>query len=154
MKKTLFDRIEEAVKATGAEARQTGITAGLYYDGTQHGEIISAVYITISKYTAGHYNSSAASIATAARKAAGRFKGVTVKEIDHQSYYIYIVTTTADREKADALQAKAEIFLEAFHQERHRQRITGEPDDANKAIKAGHDALKTSGYRAAEDTAA
>jgi hypothetical protein len=154
MKKTLFDRIEEAVKATGAEARQTGISAGLYYDGTQHGEIIESVYISVSKYTARHYDGDASKTAAAARKAAGRFKGVTVKEISHPSYYIYIVTTTDDRERADALQAKAEIFLKAFHQERHRQRITGEPDDANKAIKAGHDALKTAGYRAAEDTAA
>lgn len=154
MKKTLLDRIEEAVKATGAEARKTAISAGLYYDGTQHGEIISAVYITISKYTAGHYNGDATRTAEAARKAAGRFKGISIREVDHQSFYIYIVTTKADSERADALQAKAEIFLKAFHQERHRQRITGEPDDANKAIKAGHDALKTAGYRAAEDTAA
>lgn len=142
MKKTLFDRIEEAVKATGAEARQTTITAGLYYDGTQHGEIISAVYITISKYTAGHYNSSAASIATAARKAAGRFKGISIREVDHQSFYIYIVTTKADRERADKLQKEASEFLEAYHQEIHRQRITGEPDDISKAIRAGHDAIE------------
>lgn len=150
----LFNRIATAAKAAGAEARQTGIAAGLYYDGVQHGALIEAVYISVSKYTAGHYNSNAASIATSARKAAGRFKGISIREVDHQSFYIYIVTTTADRDRADALQAKADIFLEAFHQERHRQRITGEPDDANKAIKAGHDALKTAGYRAAEDTAA
>lgn len=142
MKKTLFDRIEEAVKATGAEARQTAISAGLYYDGTQHGELIEAVYISVDRYSAGHYNSSAAKVAQEARKAAGRFKGISIREVDHQSFYIYIVTTKADRERADALQAKADIFLEAFHQERHRQRITGEPDDINKAIRAGHDAIK------------
>ena len=142
MKKTLFDRIEEAVKATGAEARQTGITAGLYYDGTQHGEIISAVYITISKYTAGHYNGDATRTAEAARKAAGRFKGIAIKEVEHQSFYIYIVTTAADRKRADALQEEANAFLEAYHNEIHRQRITGEPDDINKAIRAGHDAIK------------
>lgn len=154
MKKTLFDRIEEAAKATGAEARQTTIAAGLYYDGVQHGALIEAVYISVDRYSAGHYNSNAAKVAQEARKAAGRFKGISIREVDHQSFYIYIVTTKADSERADALQAKAEIFLKAFHQERHRQRITGEPDDANKAIKAGHDALKTAGYRAAEDTAA
>lgn len=149
MKKTLFDRIEEAVKATGAEVRQTAISAGLYYDGTQHGELIEAVYISISRY-----NTNAAKVAREARKAAGRFKDVTIKQIDHQSHYIYIVTTTADREKADALQKKADIFLEAFHQERHRQNISGETDNTDKAVKAGHDALTEAGYRASEDTAA
>ena len=142
MKKTLFDRIEEAVKATGAEARQTGITAGFYYDGTQHGEIIEAVYISISKYTAGHYNGDATRTAEAARKAAGRFKDVSIKEVGHQSYYIYIVTTAADRKRADALQEEANAFLEAYHNEIHRQRITGEQDDVNKAIEAGHEAIK------------
>lgn len=142
MKKTLFDRIEEAVKATGAEARKTAISAGLYYDGTQHGEIIEAVYISISKYTAGHYNGDATRTAEAARKAAGRFKGISIREVDHQSFYIYIVTTKADRERADKLQKEASEFLEAYHQEVHRQRITGEPDDINKAIRVGHDAIK------------
>ena len=142
MKKTLFDRIEEAVKATGAEARQTGIAAGLYYDGTQHGEIIEAVYISVDRYSAGHYNSNAAKVAQEARKAAGRFKGISIREVDHQSFYIYIVTTAADRKRADKLQKEANEFLEAYHKEIHRQRITGEPDDINKAIRAGHDAIK------------
>ena len=145
-KETLFARIIEAVKATGAEARQTATGAGLYHDGTQHGEIIDLVFISVSRYTAGHYNSDAARIAKEARKAAGRFKGVTIKEVQHQSYYIYQVYTTPDAERAEKLTAKAAIFLEAFHQEDHRQAITGEQRDAQKAIKAGQDALKAAGY--------
>lgn len=138
----LYDKIIEAVKATGAEAKKTGISAGLYYDGTQHGEIIDAVYITISRYTAGHYNGDAARIAGAARKAAGRFKGVSIKEVDHPGFYIYIVTTTTDRERADKLQREADAFLDAYHEEIHRQRVTGEPENIDKAHKAGNDAIK------------
>lgn len=144
-KETLFARIIEAVKATGAEARQTATGAGLYHDGKQHGEIIDIVFISVSRYTAGHYNGDAERIAKEARKAAGRFRGVTIKEVQHQSYYIYQVYTTPDAERAEKLTAKAAIFLEAFHQEHHRQAVEGEENDTQKAIEAGHNALKAAG---------
>lgn len=147
-KETLFARIIEAVKATGAEARQTATGAGLYHDGEQHGEIIDIVFISVSRYTAGHYNGDAARIAKEARKAAGRFRGVTIKEVQHQSYYIYQVYTTPDAERAESLKKEADIFLEAFHQERHRQHINGETDNQQKAIEAGHNAIKAAGYTA------
>lgn len=144
-KETLFARIIEAVKATGAEARQTATGAGLYHDGKQHGEIIAIVFVSVSRYTAGHYNSDAARIAKEARKAAGRFKGVTIKEVQHPSYYIYQVYTTPDAERAESLKKEADIFLEAFHQEHHRQAVEGEENDTQKAIEAGHNALKAAG---------
>jgi len=127
-KETLFTRIIEAVKATGAEARQTATGAGLYHDGEQHGEIIDFVFISVSRYTAGHYNSDAARIAKEARKAAGRFRGVTIKEVQHQSYYIYQVYTTPDAERAEALTAKAAImYREAEHE--HNQEGRSQPDE-------------------------
>lgn len=141
-KEKLYQRIIEAATAAGAEARQTQTAAGtLYFDGEQHGEVYDIVFISVSRYSFGHYNGDAATIAKEARKAAGRFKGVTIKEIEHPGFYVYEVFTAEDAERAEKLRAEANIFLEAFHEERHRQRVAGEPDDAQKAAKAGRDAI-------------
>ena len=152
-KETLFIRIIEAVKATGAEARMTVISAGLYYDGTQHGELIDCIFVSVDKYNAGRYNGDAARIAAEARKAAGRFKGVSIKEESHPSFYIYIITTSEDRARADALNAEAHIYLEAFWNEEHRQHISGETANHGKAIEAGHAALIAAGYTITAATA-
>ncbi len=145
--KDLFIRIIEAVTATGAEAHETATGAGtLYYDGTQHGEIFPIVFISIDRYKHGR---DAARIAKEARKAAGRFNGVTVKEVEHPHFYIYQVFNKADAERAESLKKEAHIFLEAFHQERHRQHINGETDNQQKAIEAARAALKAAGIIAA-----
>lgn len=146
-KETLFCRITEAVKATGAEARKSVISAGLYFDGVQHGELIDCIFISVSKYTGGHYNGSAANVAAAARKAAGKYKGIAIKEEPHPGFYIYIITTKEDRARADALNAESAVYLEAFWNEEHRQHITGEEPNHDKAIDAGHAALIAAGYK-------
>lgn len=145
-KKNLFDKVIKAATAAGANARITAIGAGLYHDGKQHGEIIDIVFVSIDRYKYGHYNGNSTRIAQEARKAISRVKGTTIKEVSHPGFYIYQVYTTADAERAEALQKEANIFLEAFHQEHHRQNAAGEKLDTDKAIASGHEALKAAGY--------
>lgn len=141
-----LEAIAPAIAATGAEARITAISAGLYYDGTQHGAMIDCIFVSVDKYSASGYNRNAARIAAEARKAAGKFKGISIKEESHPGFYIYIITTSEDRARADALNAEAHIYLEAFWNEEHRQHITGEEPNHDKAIEAGHAALIAAGY--------
>ena len=141
-----FEKIIEAVKATGAEAKKTAISAGCYFDGTQHGEIFDIVMISVDRYDPRFHGCDTVRVARDARKAAARFKDVTVKEVNHNSFYIYHVFNAEDLKRAETLQKEAEVFLEAFYVERHRQHINGEPDNADKAIKAGHKALSEAGY--------
>lgn len=143
----LFNRIAAAAKAAGAEARQTATAAGMYHDGTQHGRIYNIIRVSVDKYSGGHYNSNAATIAAAARRAIGRYKGVTIKEENHPAFYIYDVAITADARRAEELDQEAQTFLAAYWEEVHRQHVNGEPDDhGKKAIEAGHAALIEAGY--------
>lgn len=143
----LFNRIAAAAKAAGAEARQTATAAGMYHDGTQHGRIYNIIRVSVDMFSGGHYNGNAATIAAAARRAIGRFKGVTIREIYHQSFYIYEVAITADARRAEELNQEARTFLEAYWKEEHRRHVNGEPDDHGKsAIEAGHAALTAAGY--------
>ena len=140
---TKFEKIIKAVQETGADARETATAAGLYFDGTQHGELIPIIRVTIDKYNhSGRYDSTASHTAREARKAAGKFKGISIREQSHNSYYIYDIMTEEDRERAESLQKKADLFLNAFWKELHRQNIAGEDQDSDKAIKAGHKAIK------------
>ena len=138
-----LNRIMEAIKATGAEARETAYSAGLYYDGTQHGELIPCIFVSVSIW---EHGAAAAGIDKQILKSIKRYKGIVARPIHSHGFYSYFVMGTEDSGKADYLQAKADVFLEAFHQERHRQRIAGEEDNAEKAIQAGHNALLNAGY--------
>lgn len=156
MKKTstLFERIIAAAAEKGADARQTTTAAGtLYHDGTQHGKLFDIVLISVDKYNGRHYNHDAQGIAYKAARAAARFKGITIKEIDHPGYYIFQVFRTADAEEAERLKEEAKIFLNAFWEEVHRQHVNSEPDNQSKAIEAGHAALTAAGIIAASEEA-
>lgn len=140
---TKFEKIIKAVQETGADARETVTAAGLYFDGIQHGELIPIIRIVIDKYNhSGRYDSTASQTAREARKAAGKFKGISIREQSHNSYYIYDIMTEEDREKSESLQKKADLFLNAFWQEIHRQNIEQEEHDQTKAVKAGQEAIE------------
>ena len=140
---TKFEKILKAIQETGADARETATAAGLYFDGIQHGELIPIIRVTIDKYNnAGRYDSTASQTAREARKAAGKFKGVSIREQSHNSYYIFDIMTEEDRERAANLQKKADLFLNAFWGEIHRQNIAGENQNQEKAVKAGHKAIE------------
>ena len=140
---TKFEKIIKAVQETGADARETATAAGLYFDGIQHGELIPIIRVTIDKYNhSGRYDSTASQTARKARKAAGKFKGISIREQSHNSYYIFDVMTEEDRERAENLQKKADLFLDAFWQEIHRQSVEQEDRNQEKAVKAGHKAIE------------
>ena len=144
MKANTFEKIIQAAKCAGADAIQTvGSMGTLYHDGAQHGKLFDVVRITVDKYQHGQ---AAAQIARNAAKAAARFKGVTVKEDMHPHFYIYNVMLTEDIQKAESMRQEAQTFLNAFHQERHRQHMAGEEYNTNKAIAAGHMALINAGH--------
>ena len=148
----LFNRIAAAAKAAGAEARQTATAAGMYHDGTQHGRIYNIIRVCVDQYSGGHYNGNAATIAAAARRAIGRYKGVTIREVYHQSFYIYEVAITEDARRAEELDQEARTFLAAYWEEVHRQHVNKEADDhGKKAIEAGRAALTAAGYTASQE---
>ena len=135
-------KIIEAAKAAGADAKVVIMGAGGYFDGTPHGITFEAVQITVDRWTDRN------SIATenAVEKALKRFRGTCTARSWSHVYTVYTVCKVADHEAAEAAERESRIFLDAFWEEIHRQKEAGEKDDADKAITAGRAALDAAGY--------
>lgn len=141
--KATFEKITEAAKAAGANCRESITSLGTtFFDGIQHGEMFNILFVTVDKWTAAGYDTSASAKAKKAKKITKRFKNVTIIEDYHPHFYIFFVVFKSDLERSEPMKAKATAFKEAFHQERHRQNIEGEEDSAQKAIEAGHKAIE------------
>lgn len=131
-------KIIEAIKATGAEARESVYSAGLYYDGQQHGELIPCVFVSIERYAFGRYN--ADRIIKDAKKVIKHHRDVIYLDESHSGHEIYIIMSKEDAERIPILRNEAETFLNAFWEELHREY------NQEKAIEAGHTALIAARY--------
>lgn len=139
----MFERIAKAIKAHGIPAHKTVISAGLYYDGTQHGELFEAVLISIDK-TETDYNRRP--IERAIRQAIRNRDGITYRPQEcNPHYYTYWIARTADFERADQLNRISRAYLEGFWQAIHDHGDAARANNAALAIEAGHAAMQAAG---------
>lgn len=142
----MFERIAQKIKKQGIPANKTVMSAGLYYDGTQHGELIPCVHVVVDKAEI-DYNPRP--IEKAIRQALRNLDGVTFKRQEiNPYYYTYWVARSADFERADRLNRISRVYLEGFWQAIHDHGDAARANNAAMAIEAGHAAIKAAGMEA------
>ena len=142
----MFDRIAQKVTKLGIPAHKTVITAGVYYDGTQHGEMFDAVLISIDKTETDY---SRRPIEKAIRQALRNINGITYRPQDCNPYYFtYWIARAADFDRADSLNRVSRAYLEGFWQAIHDHGDAARANNAALAIEAGHAAMQAAGINA------
>ena len=142
----MFERIATKIRKQGIPAHKTVITAGLYYDGTQHGEMFDAVLISVDKTET---NYSRRPIEKAIRQALRNLDGITYRSQDcNPYYYTYWIARAADFDRADSLNRVSRAYLEGFWQAIHDHGDEARANNAAMAIEAGHAAMQAAGITA------
>lgn len=134
-----FDRLITDLRTAGAEVHETTLTAGMYYDGTQHGILYPGILARIEPHFIGWEE--AAARKRAVSDVLKKYRTIHAEQIAGAPYIAYAITTKADRARAEAAAAEATIFLEAFHRHRHEALKAG-ADDPSGAVKAGQAAIE------------
>lgn len=142
----MFERIAQSIRKQGIPAHKTILTAGLYYDGTQHGELFDAVLISIDKTETDY---SRRPIEKAIRQAICNHDGITFRPQEcNPYYYTYWIARTADFNRADQLNSISRAYLEGFWQAIHDHGDAARANNAALAIEAGHAAIQVAGISA------
>lgn len=140
----MFERIAGKINKAGFEAFESCISAGMYYDGTQHGELFPCVHVSVDVHEV-DYNSRP--IEKAIKNAIRNLDGVTVRPINNNPYYYsYYIARRADFDRADMLNKKSHAFLEGFWQAIHEHGDTARANNAALAIQAGRAAMQAAGF--------
>lgn len=140
----MFDRIVSNIKKAGFNAFTTVLSAGLYYDGEQHGELIPCVHVSIDVREA-DYNRRP--IEKAIKNAIRNLPGFTVRPINNNPYYYsYYIARRADFDRADILNKKSRAFLDGFWQAIHEHGDAARANNAALAIQAGRIAIQAAGF--------
>ena len=136
----MFERIAQSIRKQGIPAHKTVLTAGLYYDGTQHGELFDAVLISIDKTETDY---SRRPIEKAIRQAICNRDGITFRPQEcNPYYYTYWIA------RADHLNRISRAYLEGFWQAIHDHGDAARANNAALAIEAGHAAIQAAGISA------
>lgn len=139
----MFDRIAGKIKKAGFDAFESVISAGLYFDGTQHGELFPCVHVSVDVRDV-DYNRRP--IEKAIKAATRNLDDVTVRTINNNPYYYsYYIARRADFERADKLNAISRVYLEGFWQAIHDHGDAARANNAALAIDAGHAAMVAAG---------
>ena len=138
---TKLQKIMDRLKTIeGTEAKRTTYGA-TYHDGTEHTETAPAVFIS-----ADYIRNPAAYRQAVKTIKAARMAIYTEYHPRGTHSNIIVAMTPDDATRIKDATRKAGMFSQAWEQEQHRQRVSGEPDDIAKMIQAGHAALKAAGY--------
>lgn len=134
-----FTQIVKELERAGAEAHKTTLTAGFYYDGTQHGILYPGIIARIDPYIIGWTEAEARKkdVANVLKK----YRTIHAEQITGAPYIAYLIKSKDDETRAEAAAAEARVFLDAFHLHRH-EALTAGADDPAGAVKAGHAAIK------------
>ena len=139
----MFERIAGKINKAGFEAFTSVFSAGMYYDGTQHGELFPCVHVSVNVRDV-NYNRRP--IEKAIKAATRNLDGVTFKQLNHNPYYYsYYIARRVDFERADELNKKSRTFLEGFWQAIHEHGDAARANNAALAIDAGHAAMVAAG---------
>ena len=132
----ILPRMQRELNAAGINAHDTVYGAGLYYDGTQHGELIPCVFICNERDITGIASETVRRII---EKHLRHTDYVCIRDW-HQFHDIFRVVKAEDATRGEALQNVADAFLAAFWQAIHAD-ASARDNNAEKAIRAGHAAL-------------
>lgn len=143
----MFERIAQSIRKQGIhDAFKTVLTAGLYYNGTQHGELFDAVLISVDKTETDY---SRRPIEKAIRQAIRNRDGITFRPQEcNPYYYTYWIARAADFNRADQLNRISRAYLEGFWQAIHDHGDAARANNAALAIEAGHAAIQAAGISA------
>ena len=134
----MLDKMQDALRAMGAEVTETLYSAGEYYDGEQHGETFPCVFVVNDRELNGF-------VGCAIRRTIERYirrnPSFTYSESHSGVYDRFRVSLKADADRAAALNLESAAFLEAFWQAIHVNPAARE-NNAALAILAGREAVK------------
>lgn len=133
----MYNAIIKKLSKTGIEAYTTVFSAGLYYDGEQHGKIYDCVRICIDKRD----RIQAATIEKAVKNALVCYPDITFRRVYHPFYHVYTIASDADFMEAEQLDKTAKTWLDAFHMDIHIHPEHRE-NNAALAIEAANVALE------------
>lgn len=143
----MFERIAGKICKAGFHAFTSVISAGLYFDGIQHGELFPCVLVSVDVHDV-DYNSKP--IEKAMKIAIRNIDSVTIRRIDNNPYYYsYYIARKADFERADKLNEISRAFLDGFWQAIHNYGDVARANNAEIAIKFGRDAIMAAGLKEA-----
>lgn len=135
-KHNILPKMQRELHAANIRAYDTVLSAGLYFDGAQHGELIPCVFISSLHMETGV---NAETIERIIKKHI-RHTDYILERVPDMHYTIYRVLLETDRERANKLNQESSVFLEAFWQCIH-DNPHARDNNAEHAITAGRAAV-------------
>lgn len=105
----MLNNLVKKLNARGIQAHETAYSAGLYYDGTQHGEAIPCVLVYNDKDESGLNGSAVLKLLHKNIP-----EGYTVTTVFQPHYDVFRIVSIADKERGEQLQKIADAFLDGF----------------------------------------
>ena len=113
---------------------------GSYYDGEDHTILLPALRVVLDTHLDDNVSKKMQFIWSLEKK----YRGHNFKESGNGAWYMFVVMTKKDREKADLAAKKARIFEDAFWQYIHDH--YSNPNKGQYAVEAGWEALRKEGF--------
>lgn len=132
----MLNNLVKKLNARGIHAHETAYGAGLYYDGTQHGETIPCILVYNDKDETGLDGSAVLKLLHKNIP-----EGYTVATVFQPHYDVFRVVSIADKERGEHLQKIADAFLGGFWRAVH-ENPKARDNNGEIAIQAGHKAIE------------
>ena len=132
----ILPKLQEALSSANISASDSVRSAGLYYDGEQHGELIPCVFVSNDWRETGINGETVARIIAKHL----RHTDYIAERVNHPYYNVFRVMLAEDKERAERLDKVSQAFLEAFWQAIHDDPHARD-NNSEGAINAGHAAI-------------
>lgn len=136
----MLEKLQNILHAAGVEAHETVRSAGLYYDGTQHGELFPCILVCNDYHKTGISGTDLDNMIAGYLRRARLADIYTIEHCGHQYYNIRRVMIRSDLDSAKHLDKVSDTFLNAFWQCLHDD-PTARDNDAERARIAGRLAI-------------
>lgn len=133
----MLEKLQDALRAMGADVSETSFTAGEYYDGQRHGETFPCLAIYNDRALNGYVG---CAMRRTIERCLRRHPLYAVEEFGGLHYDRFRVALKRDLDRAARLNLESETFLEAFWRELHKNPAARD-NDAALAIAAGRRAV-------------
>lgn len=136
----MLEKLQNILRAAGVEAHETVRPVGLYYDGTQHGELFPCILVRNDYHKTGISGTDLDNMIAGYLRRARLADIYTIEHCGHQYYNIRRVMIRSDLDSAKHLDKVSDTFLNAFWQCLHDD-PTARDNDAERARIAGRLAI-------------
>lgn len=136
----MLEKLQKILHAAGIEAHDTVRSAGLYYDGTQHGELFPCILVCNDYHATGISGADLDNMIAGYLRRARLSDVYTIERCGHQYYNIRRVMLRSDLDSAHRLDRISTAFLDAFWQCLHDD-PTARDNDSERARIAGQLAI-------------